>query len=46
MLKLPPATAVTTPLLFTVAILVSELDQGVVASGVPFPVKVNGLPPT
>ena len=45
-LKLPPAIAVTTPLLSTVAMLVSELDQGVVASGVPFPVKVNGLPPT
>ena len=46
MTKLPLDTAVTTPLLSTVAMLVSELVHGRVASGVPLPVNVTGLPPT
>ena len=45
-MKVPAETAVTTPELSTVAIALSELVHGLVASGVPLPVKVTVLPPT
>ena len=44
MVVVPALSAVTTPALFTVATVVLEEDQGVVAAGVPEPVSVIVAP--